>query len=229
VSVAGQIHPELLRLLWVLADKQTRNYYALIGAEEEIGVEAFTWSRARRFSFNKNSIGNAIAYTTATRLRLFIHSTGPPARHQAGQPMSSAECLMHGAAHESHRAPPRPAPPHPAVNMGDGAHSVAPSTHATRAGASGEAGVVADGTHAAGGVAAAEWLAATLGCGDDNAGGTGACTSAVDDGCCPGFEGLDISGSPSSYLLTVHDDDVDITPFLSLQNAALGGSGDGED
>ena len=34
VSVAGQIHFEFLRLLWVLADKQTRNYYALIGAEE---------------------------------------------------------------------------------------------------------------------------------------------------------------------------------------------------
>ena len=37
VSVAGQIHPEFLRILWVLADKQTRNYYALIGAEEKIG------------------------------------------------------------------------------------------------------------------------------------------------------------------------------------------------
>ena len=47
VSVAGQIHPEFLRLLWVLADKQTRNYYALIGAEEEIGSKAFTWIRAR--------------------------------------------------------------------------------------------------------------------------------------------------------------------------------------
>ena len=38
VSVAGQIHPEFLRLLWVLADKQARNYYALIGAEKEIGT-----------------------------------------------------------------------------------------------------------------------------------------------------------------------------------------------
>jgi len=55
VSVAGQIHPEFLRLLWVLADKQTRNYYALIGAEEEIGGEAFMCSQARTFSFNKNS------------------------------------------------------------------------------------------------------------------------------------------------------------------------------
>jgi len=44
-----------------------------------------------------------------------------------------------------------------------GAHSVAPSAHATRAGAYGEVDVVDDGTHAAGGVAAAEWLAATLG------------------------------------------------------------------
>jgi hypothetical protein len=41
VSVAGQIHPEFLRLLWVLADTQTRNYYALVSAEEEVGSEAF--------------------------------------------------------------------------------------------------------------------------------------------------------------------------------------------
>jgi len=42
VSVAGQIYPEFLRLLWVLADKQTRYYYVLISAEEEIGSEALT-------------------------------------------------------------------------------------------------------------------------------------------------------------------------------------------
>jgi len=41
-SVAGQIHPEFFGLLWVLADKQTRHYYALMGAEEEIGSKAFT-------------------------------------------------------------------------------------------------------------------------------------------------------------------------------------------
>jgi len=78
VSVAGQIHAEFLRLLWVLADKQTRNYYALIGADEEIGSEAFKWSRARTFSFNQNSIGKAIAYATATRLSLSVHSAAPP-------------------------------------------------------------------------------------------------------------------------------------------------------
>jgi len=43
-----------------------------------------------------------------------------------------------------------------------GAPSVAPSAHANRAGASGEVDVVDDGTHAAGGVAASEWLAANL-------------------------------------------------------------------
>ena len=45
--------------------------------------------------------------------------------------------------------------PHPAVNVGIGAHSVTPTAHATRAGVSGEADVVAGGNHAAGGVAAA--------------------------------------------------------------------------
>jgi len=163
VSVAGQIHPEILRLLWVLADKQTRNYYALIGAEEEIGSEAFTWSRACVFSLNKNFIGKAVAYATTTRLHLSMHSTAPPSRREPGQPMSSAECLMHSAAHASQRAPPRPAPPRPAVNGDVGAPSEAPSAHVTRAGANVEGDVVADGTHAVGGVAAAEWIAATPG------------------------------------------------------------------
>jgi len=65
--------------------------------------------------------------------------------------------------------------------------------------------VVVDGTHNAGGVAAAEWLAATLGGGDVKAGGPGAHTSAVDDGLCTGSEGRGNSASPSSYLLSVHE------------------------
>ena len=93
-------------------------------------------------------IGKAIAYATATRLHLSVHSTAPPLRHQPGQPISSAECLMHGAAQASHRTAPRPTPPRPAVSVDVGAPSVAPAAHATRAGASGEADVNADGTHA---------------------------------------------------------------------------------
>ena len=180
-------------------------------------------------SFNKNSIGKAIAYATVTRLHLSVYSTAPPAHREADQPVSSAKCLMHGAAHALQRAPLRVAPPRPAVNVNVGTHSVAPSAHATRAGVFEEADVVADGTHAAGGATAAEWLAVTLGGGDVNAGGPGARTSAVDDVLCPGSEGCGTSASPLSYLLTVHDDDDDVTPLLSLQNAAAGGISNGED
>jgi len=43
-----------------------------------------------------------------------------------------------GAAHALHREAPHPASPRPAVNVDVGAPSVAPSSHANHAGASGE-------------------------------------------------------------------------------------------
>ena len=72
---------------------------------------------------------------------------------------------MHGAAHASHRAPPRPA-----VDVGASAHGAAPSAAANHTGASGTAGVANGVAHAAGGVrrpqrqvvAATTWLAATV-------------------------------------------------------------------
>ena len=88
---------------------------------------------------------------------------------------------MHGAAHASHRAAPRPAPPRPAINVDVGAPIVAPSAHVNRASASGEVVVADDGTHAAGNVAASEWLAANLGGGVVDTGGTDARVSANDD------------------------------------------------
>ena len=51
---------------------------------------------------------------------------------QASQPISSAKCLMNGAAHELQRAPTHPAPPQPAGNVDMGAPNDAPSAHATR-------------------------------------------------------------------------------------------------
>ena len=149
VSVAGQIHPEFLLLLWVLADKQTCNYYSLISAED--WQRGFHVESSMHVSFNKNSIGKAIAYATATRLHLSVHITTPLLRRQPGQPISLAECLMHGAARASHCATPRPAPPHPAVNVDAGAPSVLPSAHANCAGASGEVDVADDDTHDASG------------------------------------------------------------------------------
>jgi len=87
VSVVGQIHPEFLRLLWVLADKQTRNYYALIGAEEEIGSETFTWSRARtssnvessthprrKFSFDKAAFFQEVQQTNLFQVHSHLFS-----------------------------------------------------------------------------------------------------------------------------------------------------------
>jgi len=64
----------------------------------------------------------------------------------------------------------------------------------------------------------------TLGGGDVNTGGPGARTSGVVDGLCTGSECRGNNASPSSYLLTVHDDNDDVTPLLSLQNAAPSGS-----
>jgi len=46
LSVAGKIHPELLHLLWVLADMQTVKHFNLVGDEEYIGNERFKWSQA---------------------------------------------------------------------------------------------------------------------------------------------------------------------------------------
>ena len=99
---------------------------------------------------------------------------------------------MHGAAHASHRAPPRPA-----VDVGAGAHGAAPSAAANHAGASGTTGVVNGVAHAAGGVPANNWLAATF--------------SGVSAGPCAH------AGSPS---------DNDLTPRLDAPDAGqdLGGS-----
>jgi len=87
----------------------------------------------------------------------------------------------HGAAHASHGTAPRPAPPRPVINVDKDTPIVTPSAHVNRAGASGEVDVVDDGTHAAGRVAASEWLVANLGGGGVAKGGIGARISANDD------------------------------------------------
>jgi len=224
VSVAGQIHPEFLRLWVVLADKQTRKYYALISAEEEIGSEAFMWSQASTFSYNKDSIGKAITYATATHLHLSMHSTAPLAHGQAGQ-MSSAERLMHGAAHASQRAAPCPAPPHPDVNVDVGARSVVTSAHINDAGVSGEVNVVDDGTHAAVSVAAADWLAASLGGGDVAASGTNVPGGSDDGEDCDGVE----RGVTHARLQDDAQSDDDDDAEVDILEVILGQDGQRED
>ena len=67
VGVSGQIHADILRLLWVLADNQMRSYYESMGKEDKIGTEAFRWARAKVFNCSKASVGRAIAFGCATR------------------------------------------------------------------------------------------------------------------------------------------------------------------
>jgi len=78
LSVAGKIHPEFLRLLWVLADMQTVKYFNLVGDEEDTGNERFKWSRASTFCYNRNAIGLAVAYDSAIRTHLSVHGTAHP-------------------------------------------------------------------------------------------------------------------------------------------------------
>ena len=104
LSVAGKIHPEFLRLLWVLADMQTIKYFNLVGDEEDIGNEGFKWSRASTFSYNRNAIGLAVAYASAIRTHLSVHGTAHPMSATSVHPQaqSAADCLIRSAVDISH-------------------------------------------------------------------------------------------------------------------------------
>ena len=78
LSVAGKIHPEFLRLLWVLDDMQTVKYFSLVGDEEDIRNERFKWSQVSTFNYNRNAIGLAIAYASAIRTHLSVHAPLTP-------------------------------------------------------------------------------------------------------------------------------------------------------
>jgi len=67
LSVAGKIHPEFLRLLWVLADVQTVKYFNLVGDEEDIGNEP---------GMNISS-GLTHSATIGMRLALPLHTLQP--------------------------------------------------------------------------------------------------------------------------------------------------------
>ena len=97
LSVPGKIDPEFLRLLWVLAEMQTVEYFNLVGDEEDIGNERFKWSRASTFSYNRNAIGLAVAYASAIRTHLSVHGTAHPMSAASVRPRSAADCLIRSA------------------------------------------------------------------------------------------------------------------------------------
>jgi len=102
LSVAGKIHPEFLRLLWVLADMQTVKYFNLVGDEEDIGNERFKWSREGTFSYDRNVIGLVVAYASAIRTHLLVHGTAHPMSAASVRPRSAADCLIRSAVDISH-------------------------------------------------------------------------------------------------------------------------------
>jgi len=102
LSVAAKIHPEFLRLLWVLADMQTVKYFNLVGDEEDIRNERFKWSQTSTFSYNRNAIGLAIAYASAIRIYLSVHGTAHPMSAASVHPRSAAGCLIRSAVDISH-------------------------------------------------------------------------------------------------------------------------------
>jgi len=72
LSAADKIHPEFLRLLWVLADMQTVEFFNLVGDKEDIGNGGFKWSRASTFSYHRNAISLVVAYASAIRIYALI-------------------------------------------------------------------------------------------------------------------------------------------------------------
>jgi hypothetical protein len=57
VSTCGRIHGKFLRLLYILAHRQTVKFFETIG--EEPSNEAFTWRRAEYLFHNRAAIGIA--------------------------------------------------------------------------------------------------------------------------------------------------------------------------
>ena len=102
LSVTGKIHPEFLRLLWVMADMQTVKYFHLVGDENDIGSERFKWSRASTFSYNRYAICLAVVYTVAVRTHLSVHGTTNPMSAASVRPWSAANCLIRSAIDISH-------------------------------------------------------------------------------------------------------------------------------
>jgi len=73
---------------------QTVKYFNLVGDEEDIGNERFKWSRASTFSYSRNAIGLAVAYASAIRTHLSVHSTTHPMSAASVRPRSAADCLI---------------------------------------------------------------------------------------------------------------------------------------
>jgi hypothetical protein len=78
MTSSGRIHGEFLRLLYILAHRRTKKYFASLG-DDEPGVDAFTWRRSQFFWQHRAAIGLANAVAVARRAHL-AHPARPRLR-----------------------------------------------------------------------------------------------------------------------------------------------------
>ena len=64
VSTSGRIHCDLLRLLYILADKKTMRYFEALGEAVDVDSEGYWWRRSGVFWRMRASLGLACAQAT---------------------------------------------------------------------------------------------------------------------------------------------------------------------
>jgi hypothetical protein len=77
LTTAGRIHGEFLRLLWILADRETRKNFDNLGPAGSPSAEAFKWKRAFNFNKNRAIIARTLAQATALRAQLVMTALRP--------------------------------------------------------------------------------------------------------------------------------------------------------
>ena len=69
VSTSGRIHGELLRLLFILADRKTTLSFQALGEAVDVDSEVYCWRRSGVFWRMRASLGLACAQATTVRFR----------------------------------------------------------------------------------------------------------------------------------------------------------------
>ena len=71
VVSSGRIHGELLRLLYILADKKTTRHFEALGEAVDVDSEAYCWRRSGVFWCMRASLGLACAQATTLCTQVF--------------------------------------------------------------------------------------------------------------------------------------------------------------
>jgi len=77
LTTASRIHSEFLRLLWILADRETRKNFENLGPAGSPSAETFKWKRAFNFNKNREIITRTLAQATALRVQLVMTALRP--------------------------------------------------------------------------------------------------------------------------------------------------------